>query len=155
MVTSNDLSARLSYLVDGAYKCRVGCKILGIIGQLQNVRRARVLKGCRALDETPFFDILYDAADREVISMERGIDAGYVDVFLKGQSYPDNSTVCVAVEVSVTVTNNDIERAAKRAETLSLATGLPTLPVVIGANIDQARHEFAAQRGVTLIAVAD
>ena len=153
--TLNKHSGDIGNLRGAEYERKIGNNISSIATQHLALRKVRVLKGSKAFDEMPFFDILDDAESRGVIGWEQRIDVGYVDIVLQGQSHPEGSVLYAALEVSVTVGNTDIERASSRASTLQRATGSPTLPVVIGANIDQARQRFADEQGVTLIAIAD
>lgn len=148
-------SGELGNLRGANYERRIGDNISSIVSQHLHLRRIRVLKGQKAFDEIPFFELIDDAQDRGVIDQQQRIEVGHVDIVLQGQSHPEGDVVYAVLEVSVTVGNSDITRAEARAEILKKATAAPTLPVVIGANIDEARQEFAAQRGVTLIAVAD
>ena len=142
-------------LLGAEYERKIGNNIHSIVGQHLNIRRARVLKGIKAFDEIPFFDLIDNAEDRGAINQQQRMNAGSIDIFVQGIEYPEQSTVYAALEVSVTVGDNDIQRAEDRAHILRSATGEPTLPVVIGANIDEERQELAAERGVTLIAIAD
>ena len=133
----NRMSGEIGNLRGAEYEQRIGNNISSIISQHLNIRRIRVLKGSKAFDEMPFFDLIDDALDRGVIDRQQRIDAGNVDIVLQGQSYPDRSVIYVALEVSATIADGDIDRAGDRAEILRKATGKQTLPVVIGANIDQ------------------
>ncbi|MYC30163.1 MAG: hypothetical protein F4X65_08755 [Chloroflexi bacterium] len=151
----NRHSGELGNLRGAEYERKIGNNINSIVAQHLGIRRVNVLKGFNAPGVMPYFDLLDDAEDRGVIDQQQRLNAGSIDFAVQGIKRPEQSTIYLALEVSITVADNDIERAEDRAHILSLATGSPTLPVVIGANIDQARHEFAAQRGVTLIAVAD
>lgn len=149
------MSGEIGNLRGMAYEQRIGNNIHSIIRQHLNIRKIRVLKGYKVSDEMPFFDLIDDAEDRGVIDRQQRMDAGNVDIVLQGQSHPEESVVYVALEVSVTVANSDITRAGARADTLRQATGELTLPVVIGANMDEVRREFAAEWGVALIAIAE
>jgi len=142
-------------LLGAEYERKIGNNIHSIVGQHLNIRRARVLKGIKAVDEMPFFDLIDNAEDRGVIDQQQRMNAGNIDIFVQGIKYPEQSTVYAALEVSVTVGDNDIQRAEDRAHILRSATGEPTLPVVIGAYIDGERQDLAAERGVVLIAIAD
>ena len=155
MTATNNVFDDLRFIREVKYEERIGYKVLGIIAGHLDIRKVRVLKGYKVFDEIPFFDILDNAEDRGVITRKQGMDAGDVDIFLQGQTHPDQAQVYVAVEVSLAVSNEDLTRAANRAEILAKATGSPTLPVVIGATIGEARHKLAAERGVTLITVAE
>ena len=148
-------SGDIGNLRGAVYEQRIGNNIHSIMRQHLDIRRISVLKGFKVSDETPFFELIDNAAQRGLIDRRQQMEVGNVDIILQGLKYPDQSLIYAALEVSITVANNDIERAEDRADTLRRATGSPTLPVVIGANIDEERRELAAQRGVTLITVAD
>ena len=155
MTTANDVFDDLYYIRNGWYRQKIGYKVVGILTQFPDIRKLRVLKGYRAFDEIPFFDLIDDAEDRGIIDRKQAMDAGDVDIFLQGQTHPEQAQVYVAVEVSVSVSSEDITRASNRAEVMRQATGVRTEPVVIGAIIDEALQGLAAQLGVTLIAVAE
>ena len=148
-------SGDIGNLLGAEYERKIGSNISSIASQHLELQKIRILKGYKAFDEMPFFDLIDDAVNRGAIDRQQRIDAGNVDIVLQGQSQSEKSLIYVALEVSVTVGSNDIQRAANRAEILGQATGAPTLPVVIGANIDEARQELAAQQGVTLIAISE
>ena len=59
------------------------------------------------------------------------------------------------VEISLTVGNRDISRAADRAATLESATGIKTFPVVIGEHIPAHQETRANAMNVTLIQIAE
>ena len=145
----------IANLRGAAYEQKIGNNIHSIMRQHLDIRQVRVLKGFKAFDETPFYNLIDDAEERGVIDRQQQMDVGNVDVVLRGLKYPEQSPIYATLEISITVASNDIDRAADRADTLRQATGEAALPVVIAANIDEARQEFAAQRGVTLIAIAD
>ena len=148
-------SGELGNLRGAQYEQKIGNNIHSIMRQHLDIRRISVLKGVRAIDETPFYDLIDEAEERGAIDRQQQMDVGNVDIVLQGTKYPEQSPIYAALEVSITVANYDIERVKSRADTLSRATGELAMPVVIGANIDAARQEFAAERGVTLIAIAD
>ena len=137
------------------YERKVGDNIRSIVSQHLNLRKVRVLKGHRGFDEMSFFDLIDDAHDRGIIDRQQRIDVGNIDIVLQGQDHPEGAVVYAALEISVEVADGDIARASARADILRQVMGEQSLPVVIGANIDRSRREFAAQQGVTLIAIAD
>ncbi len=73
---------------------------------------------------------LYDRiTDREAESVEAA------DLVLRGNK-PDGNDTLVVAEASVTVQARDVDRAARRAEIIRKATGIPAVPVVIGESIE-------------------
>jgi uncharacterized phage infection (PIP) family protein YhgE len=137
------------------YEQKIGNNIASIVRQHLGIRSVRILKGYKTSDEMTFHDLIDEAEDQGVISEQERIDAGNTDIVLQGQRHPDLSTMYVVLEVSVTVAENDINRAAARAGILQKATGEATIPAVIGAHMDDIRQELAQGRDVTLITIGE
>ena len=137
------------------YEQKIGNNIASIVRQHLGIRSVRILKGYKTSDEMTFHDLIDEAEDQGVISEQERIDAGNTDIVLQGQRHPDLSTMYVVLEVSVTVAENDINRAAARAGVLQKATGEATIPAVIGAHMDDIRQELAQGRDVTLITIGE
>ena len=57
----------------------------------------------------------------------------------------------VAAEISITIGNIDITRAAHRAGILELVIGQPVMPAVIGTHIDEDRAALANANSVAVI----
>ena len=57
----------------------------------------------------------------------------------------------VAAEISITIGNIDITRAAHRAGILELVIGQPVMSAVIGAHIDEDRAALANANSVAVI----
>ena len=75
-----------------------------------------------------FHDLIDDAEEQGIISGQDRVEAGSTDLVIRGERLPEQSTVYVAVEVSVTAADGDINRAAERSELLRRATGVESLP---------------------------
>ena len=65
------------------------------------------------------------------ISRQQGDELEEADCIIRCED-PDGAVVCAVVEISVTVQDHDRRRAAERAEIFALASGLRTLPFVVG-----------------------
>ena len=76
---------------------------------------------------------LDQAQENGLITEEELGAALLLDVIARANT-TDRQTVYAAVEISITVNDDDIIRAQERAQTISTATGAPTEAVVIGAN---------------------
>ena len=135
------------------YELKIGNNIASIINQHMNLRRIRVLKGSRAPDDMAFLDLLLDAEDQSIITEQERAEATNVDIVLQAQTHPEQSRIYIVIEISVTIANHDINRAAARADILRKATGEAAIPAVIGAHSDEARHQLALEHDVTLITV--
>ena len=151
----NKQSGEIGNLRGAAYEQKIASNIRSIVIQHLKLRKVNVLKGYKVFDEMPFYDLIGEASDRGVIDGQQLTDVSNLDIVLQGQSHPEGSLVYAAFEVSIRVADDDITRASTRAAILGQMTGEQTLPIVIGANIDEARQKFAAEQGVTLITVAE
>ena len=94
------------------------------------------------------------AADSDNITDAEAMDLGRVDLVVSGNDR-DGQPSHIVAEISVTVQENDVIRAAQRARILRRATGEAAIAAVIGEEIeDDARHT-AEREGVAYIVVAD
>ena len=100
-------------------------------------------------------DMIEDAEDAGVITGEQYNDILQLDIIFSCRRRPDNVDAHVAGEVSITIGDSDVVRAARRAPLLSAAIGQPVIPAVIGANIDDARAALAAANNVSVVLIPD
>ena len=147
------LEGAVGNLQGNAYEQRVANNIASIVRQHLGIRRVRVLKGFKVSDEMAFHHLMDEAEDHDVISERERFEAGNTDIVLRG--YSQQATTYLALEVSLTAGESDINRAADRAHILSRATGEATIPAVISAHLDESRRQLAASRNVALITVAE
>ncbi|MEZ4865419.1 MAG: hypothetical protein R3C14_29185 [Caldilineaceae bacterium] len=91
--------------------------------------------------------IAEDAVDQGRLSGAEAEDLKLVDVVTYGQSHEDRSELYLAGEISWVVDEHDLARALTRAALLQKATGVKTMPVVLGKTIHEAiRTQAAAQQ---------
>ena len=93
------------------------------------------------------------AARSGLITRERGDELLWADAVVSGTRESDGSPVHAVAEISITIGESDIIRAAERAATLSAVMGEPAMGVVIGESVsapDRRRAERSDVR-VTLI----
>ena len=137
-----------------SYEQRIGDTISSIMTDRMNIR-VRALKRSNLADDSEFFDLLHGAEGRGVISRQERNDLANADIVLQERGRPDADPLYVVIEVSTTVANDDVIRSYERASILQRATGTRTIPVVVGANVDEARQRLAQERNVTLITVSE
>ena len=147
------LEGAVGNLQGNAYEQRVANNISSIVRQHLGVRRVRVLKGFKTPDEMTFHNMMDEAGDQGVISERERVEVGNSDIVLQG--YSQQAITYLALEVSLTVGESDINRAADRADILSRATGKSAVPAVISAHLDDGRRQLAVSRNVALITVAE
>ena len=148
------LEGQVGNLRGNSYEQKIGNIISSIMSERMNLL-VRVLKRVNLDDDSEFFDLLHDAQRRGIISREERDAVGNADIVLQERRRPSDTAAYVVIEVSTTVANDDIVRSAERAAIMQRATGARTIPVVVGANVDDARQQLAQDRNVTLIAVSE
>ena len=148
------LEGQVGNLRGNSYEQRIGDTISSIMTDRMNIR-VRALKRSNLADDSEFFDLLHGAEGRGVISRQERNDLANADIVLQERGRPDADPLYVVIEVSTTVANDDVIRSHERASILQRATGTRTIPVVVGANVDEARQRLALERNVTLITVSE
>ena len=149
----NLVKGKLDNAVGANYELKVTKSIGGVIGT--SYRRVRVLQGLPSGPSPEFMDLVADAEDDGVITDEQCLQIQQLDLVMTGRRKSDGAEVYIAGEVSITVGENDITRAAQRAVMLSAAVGQPVEPVVIATQIDEARTALAAANNVAVFLVPE
>ena len=93
-------------------------------------------------------DIAFSATGNDLISDAEANQLQSADLIVAGQD-KGGSAVYVLAEISITVQQPDIDRAAGRALILESATGITTIPVAIGSEI----QDRLQSRNVRLVTI--
>ena len=149
----NFVMGRLDNAVGFNYEAKVAKSIGGVVGS--SFRRVRVQKGATAVPNPDFLDLLDDAEEEGIISTEQHLQVHQLDLILTGRRKSDGAEVYIAAEISITIGDSDITRAAERAAILGTTLSQPVVPVVIGANVDDARTALATANNVALFLSPD
>ena len=147
----NRLAGRMDRGLGLNYEFRVGNSIHSLANRYLDLGQTRLLHGARADYHTQFLNSLSVARNHGLISARQFGEILELDLVLAARRQSDGSPVHVAAEVSITIDDSDIERAARRGEMLSAAVNQTVIPVVIGVNIAQERANLAGQSGVTVM----
>ena len=148
------MEGQLSNLTGTAYERKVARRAANAVRRYLDVRDAELVYSLANLDSSHLSNLLYQAAEARLISDEQANDLEDADLILWGQS-ADREPIYVVAEVSITIDDSDVDRAARRSRTLQTASGIPTQAVVIGTTISDANHQRADANGVTYIAMAE
>ena len=98
--------------------------------------------------------IIDDAADSDRITDAEADQLSRVDLLIGGLDQ-HGQPAHVAAEISVTIQERDVTRAAQRARILRRVIGQTTVAAVIGADIADDARQSAQRQEVTYIAIAD
>ena len=126
-----------------------------VLSQRMRLRRAVTLKSIIASIDRGFAELLEDAEDQQIITPEQNIQVRLLDVILRAIDRATAAPVYIAVEVSITLHQEDIDRAAERAAILEKATGIAAKAVVVSGRVHPPQETQAAAAGVHIILAED
>ncbi len=148
------MQGQLNNLTGNDYERRIARLSATIVRRHLNLRHARLLQAITKPDNESIADLANAAAAQGSITDDDAEGLIWADlVLLDTASTPE--PVYVVAEVSLTLDDHDVDRAARRARILRNASGNDARPVVIGTGISDANRQRAEDSGVTVILVAD
>ena len=154
METRQDrMDGQLSNLTGTSYERKIAKRAARTVRRYLDVRNAELVYSLANPESPHLSDLLYQATEDGVISDEQANDLEDADLILLGRS-PDGEPTYVVVEVSITVDDSDIDRAARRARVVHTASGIPAQAAVIGTAISDANRQRADADGVAYITMA-
>ncbi len=144
-------SGRIANALGTNYEARVERNLPAIAAEHLRMQNTVVLRGSRP-DHNPALKSIVEEAVREGrITLQQSADFWPIDLVFTGQEPGAETPTYVAAEVSITATQEDVTRAARRARILAIAAGHPVTAAVVATNIDH-RHRLTAQDvGVTVL----
>ena len=132
------------------YEAKVAQNVRSILGQQAGVRNSRVLKG-PSLRTDPDFDQQVESAEASgAITEDESDELLLLDLIVSGTRRGNPERVYAGIEVSITVNDDDVNRAADRAQILRKVTGGPVMAVVIADRVEAQQRELAARREVAV-----
>ena len=114
----------------------------------------RVIRRLRPIDKFTLADILDDAIDSGLIDEDMKDFALKVDFAGKGRLKETGKEVHVALEATLTLYPEDVEKVFKRAMIISKAVGQETIPVVVYLNAKEEALSLAEEIGVLAVKTA-
>ena len=147
----NRMDGRMDNGFGANYEAKVANNLGSIAGRDLRLRRIRVLKALGFPTNEGLGELIADAEDRGALTEAEANDLLATDLIAVGRSRENGHDVYVAAEVSITVGDQDIERAAERAGYLGKVTGQATEPAVVGESIEPEQEALARQRQVTVM----
>ena len=151
--TVGSLAGTVGRLQGAELERKIHANIAGMVCTPLGIRRPRVLKSILAATVPELFDLLDPAQDAGRINRTQFDRLMQTDIILAardGSAQP----VYVAIEISRTVHDEDLDRARERADILAAASGVPALALVIGYIIPPPQRRKAAEMAVHLMETA-
>ena len=146
------LEGKMDNALGTNYQNKVVRNLHSILGQHQNLTRVKVLRGYQNDPDADFMEQLYQAEEQGIITHQQSNDLLLVDIICIGRRRDNREAeIPLAIETSITIGDNDVVRAARRAEILAAILNRPAQAAVIGDSVDQPRTALAADYQVSLI----
>ena len=111
----------------------------------------KLVRRCKTLSFEELAELLEDAVEKGLISDDEKAEVLNLDAVAGGISKADGRRCFLALEVSVKVDIEDVERAARRASVLARAGGFPAIGVVVGREIAERASLRAEELGVVAV----
>ena len=132
------------------YEAKVAQNVRSILGQQAGVRNSKVLKG-PSVRTDPDFDRQVESTETSgAITEHESDELLLLNVIVSGTRTGTQERVYAGIEVSITANDDDVNRAADRAEILRRVTGGPVMAAVIAARVEAPQRELAARREVAV-----
>ena len=141
------INGRLDNGFGANYEIKVANNFGSLAGQFQ---RIQVLKAAMFRPDANLTELIADAEDEAHITPDQANELLAADLIAVGRSRADRRVIYVAAEVSISISDNDVHRAAARAQHLAQATGQPAVPDD-GERIDPTHEALARRRNVTVM----
>jgi hypothetical protein len=154
-VRINQVDGKLDNRFGITYEYKVQKNIPALAARYLNVRRTRVLLGGLIMMDAELEELIEQADDDGVITDQQNTELRLIDLIFICRRRTDVVDMHVVAEISVTINDNDIIRAAKRAIILESVIGRPVMPAVVGTNIDDTRTALAEANNVTVMLMPD
>jgi uncharacterized protein (UPF0335 family) len=144
------MSGQLGNIIGSDYE-RQAARLAGRrMRQQFGLSRIEMLQAITVPDKLELTNLLDRANETGAISQEEADDMELADLALRGLE-PGGREVHVVAEVSLTVQDQDVQRAARRAAIMARADGGTVHPAVIGESISSTALEAASREQVLFI----
>ncbi len=142
------MEGQLSNLTGTAYERKVARRAASAVRRYLDVRNAELVYSLANPESPHLSNLLYHATEDRLISDEQANDLEDADLILLGRN-AEGELIYIVAEVSITIDDSDVDRAAQRARALQTASSVATLAVVIGTAISDANRQFGEESGLT------
>ena len=149
------MQGQLGLLLGADAERRIQGNLAVILSQRMRLRRAVSLKSIISNIDRSLAELLEDAEDNQTITPEQHRQVHRLDAILYATDRETAAPVYIAVEVSITLHQEDIDRAAERAAILEKAAGIAAKAVVVCGRVSPPQETQAAAAGVQIILVED
>ncbi len=152
----NQINGRLDNAFGMNYEAKVEKNIRSLAGQQIKLRRVQIQKGRAFTDLNADMEEQLNLAEESGrISPEEYNDILLLDLIITGRRRGEDSARWVGAEISITIGDNDINRAVRRSRLLAVGLDQSVIPAVIGSHIDETRSALAEANDVVVMLLPD
>ena len=152
----NKLDGRMDRLSGYYYEQKAIKNCRSIITQQTGMGRVKIRFSQANHPEDPeMIERMDQAADRGEISQEEEAALWSADLIASAMNRATGERVNIVAEASISLSDNDIDRAKDRAATLAKATNEPTLAMVICPRAEEPRIGKARQDDVIILRMSE
>ena len=152
--SQNQTNSRLGNITGTAYEQAIIRRFPAVARRHLGLRDAQVLHAVNHPYDPDLKAATDHAEENDLITFGEAFALDKADVIASGQRR-DGSAVCVVVEISETVDDDDIDRAQERAAILRKATGRAAFAAVIGKEMSATNRQRADRQEVTVVILDD
>ena len=144
--TVGDLSGK-------SYEASLNTRIDTILSQHLELRRPQIIRSAGQRLTPELYTQLEDAVEQNLISERQRTRITETDIIIRAQRKSDRAWIWIAVEASVSIHRDDIDRALQSADALAAVFAEPALPVAVGQRIapPETQHAQAAAVHTTIV----
>jgi len=113
----------------------------------------KLLRKTKLIQFEEILQIIDDAEEKGLIKEEQRDSLLNLDIIVKGQIKSTQKPVVLAVEISYSLYEDDIERAIERAQILAQILHEEVIPTVVTAEVKEDVEKLADEKGIFLIKV--
>ena len=146
------LKTNVGYLLGDAYEKSIRNRVSRIL-TIEQLRRPQFLKCPLHGVSDELRTMLYEAEDNLKISQKDCERLEDTDIILKARAKGGSNDVWIAIEISITVADHDVERASKSAKILKeiLSEQADVRGVVVGVKIPHLQEETAQNENIRCV----
>lgn len=111
----------------------------------------RVLRKARRISLEELAHLAEEAEEQGLITEDQYVSLLELDLVLEGLLKPDKKPVVLAVEISHSVYESDIQRSFERANILAFILKKEVIPIVVGTEVREELFQIAEETGVSII----
>ena len=152
--TVNRLDGAVGNLSGSDFETKLARRIDTILSQRIGLNRPQIILSPVQGLAHELTSQLQDAVAENLISERQYTRITLTDIIIRAQRKSDRAWIWIAVEASISIHRDDIDRARQSAQALTDAFGEPAIPVAVGQRIDPPETQHAQTANVHLAIVS-